>query len=79
MPLMDGLQATRAIYKLFEEEPLDKNGEPCKMPTIVAMTADNSDKNRELWLKEGVHYFMGKPCDPNQLKTVLEITLDRPL
>jgi CheY-like chemotaxis protein len=58
---------------------MDKNGVACKMPTIVAMTADDSDQNRQLWLQEGVHYFMPKPCALNQLKKMLETALNRPV
>ena len=65
--------------KLYEDRKVDPGGVALKLPTIVAMTADNSDKNRELWLKERVHYFMPKPCDITQLKLVLETALNHPV
>ena len=65
--------------KLYEDRKVESDGVALKLPTIVAMTADNSDKNRELWLKEGVHYFMPKPCDITQLKLVLETALNHPV
>ena len=61
MPVMDGLDATRAIRQLpgWETRP------------ILAMTANAYDEDRQACKDAGVDDFLSKPIDPNQLYAVL--------
>ncbi len=63
MPEMDGLEATRRILA---------SGEPHRLPTIVAMTAGALDADREACESAGMHGFIGKPVDADQLRGAIE-------
>ncbi|MEZ5042358.1 MAG: ATP-binding protein [Saprospiraceae bacterium] len=52
MPIMDGLEATRQIYLSFPKE---------KIPTIIAMTANALQGDREKCLSVGMHDYIPKP------------------
>jgi len=78
MPVMDGIEATRAIRSdpRFQSLP------------IIAMTANAMAADREKCLHAGMNDHIGKPIDPNQLFSVLlrwaerrnvETTLESPL
>jgi two-component system, sensor histidine kinase and response regulator len=78
MPVMDGIEATRAI----RSDPRFQN-----LP-IIAMTANAMAADREKCLKAGMNDHIGKPIDPDQLFSVLlrwagrsnaEATLESPL
>jgi two-component system, sensor histidine kinase and response regulator len=78
MPVMDGIEATRAI----RSDPRFQN-----LP-IIAMTANAMAGDREKCLKAGMNDHIGKPIDPDQLFSVLlrwsgrgtaEATLESPL
>jgi two-component system, sensor histidine kinase and response regulator len=78
MPVMDGIEATRAI----RSDPRFKN-----LP-IIAMTANAMATDREQCLKAGMNDHIGKPIDPDQLFSVLlrwtgrdnaEATLESPI
>jgi two-component system sensor histidine kinase/response regulator len=78
MPVMDGIEATRAI----RSEPRFQN-----LP-IIAMTANAMAADREKCLKAGMNDHIGKPIDPDELFSVLlrwtgrrnvEATLETPL
>ncbi|MEM9245785.1 MAG: response regulator, partial [Cyanobacteria bacterium P01_F01_bin.153] len=62
MPEMDGLSATRRIR---EEWP------PERQPTIVAMTANAMQGDREACLEAGMDSYVSKPIQINRLATVL--------
>ena len=49
MPIMDGLEATKAIKEKFPDLP------------IVALTANAFDSDRQLALEEGCNDFLSKP------------------
>ena len=61
MPVMDGIEATRAI----RSDPRFHN-----LP-IIAMTANAMAADREKCLKAGMNDHIGKPIDPDQLFSVL--------
>ncbi|QJT07447.1 ABC transporter substrate binding protein [Oceanidesulfovibrio marinus] len=68
MPLMDGLEATRAIRR--GEAGADKAGIP-----IIAMTAYAMNGDRDLILAAGMDEYISKPVDLSVLKAVLESVL----
>lgn len=70
MPLMDGLEATRAIRR--GEAGADKSGIP-----IVAMTAYAMNGDRELILASGMDEYIPKPVDLSVLRSVLESVLEQ--
>jgi two-component system sensor histidine kinase/response regulator len=61
MPVMDGIEATRAI----RSDPRSRN-----IP-IIAMTANAMAADRERCLKAGMNDHIGKPIDPDELFSVL--------
>ena len=61
MPVMDGLEATRAIRQI-----------PAHRDTpIVAMTANAFDEDRDACLRAGMHDHIVKPVDPEKLYQTL--------
>lgn len=61
MPVMDGLTALRAIKG---------DGAMCATP-VVALTAHNSDEDRDRWLRAGFDGFLPKPLRKEQLEQAL--------
>jgi signal transduction histidine kinase/CheY-like chemotaxis protein len=61
MPVMDGLDATRAIRR---------GGANVGTP-IIALTANAMDNHRAAWAAVGVQAFLTKPIEPNLLLTTL--------
>lgn len=60
MPVMDGLAATQIIREQGDDI------------TIVALTANNTDADRETCLAVGMDDFLSKPVNKNNLKTILD-------
>lgn len=61
MPEMDGLEATKEI--------LNKYGD--KRPSIVAMTANAMEGDRERFIEEGMDDYISKPISINSIKSML--------
>ncbi len=68
MPVMDGLEATRAIRKA------QAGGEPGFAPTlkIVAMTANALTGDRETCLAAGMDDYVSKPLTPDTVRAILD-------
>ncbi len=64
MPVMDGLEATKAIRGLDRPDA-------ASVP-IIAMTADAFDEERKHTLEIGMNYHLSKPIDARQLYKVLQ-------
>ena len=66
MPVMDGLQATRAIRQLLKGQRLP----------IIALTANAMLEDRQLCLDAGMNDYISKPIEPGALTRVLERWLE---
>jgi PAS domain S-box-containing protein len=63
MPEMDGLEATRQICEHWQTD---------QRPVIIAMTANEEDKDRESCLQAGMNDFLTKPIRVEQVREMLE-------
>jgi len=66
MPIMNGIEATKAILKYEKEKNLPH------IP-IIAVTANALKGNREIFIAEGMDDYIPKPIDFNKLITVLRM------
>ena len=62
MPVMDGFEASRAIWQEFDEET---------RPYIIAMTAQAMRGDRELCLAAGMDAYISKPVDIGEIRSML--------
>jgi signal transduction histidine kinase/CheY-like chemotaxis protein len=60
MPVMDGLQATQTIRAQGDDIP------------IVALTANNTDEDRNACMQVGMDEFLAKPISKKELESVLQ-------
>jgi len=67
MPVLDGLEATRAIKALYARSD---NGAGCA--PIVAVTANAFDEDRRRCLEAGMDGYLAKPFDRADLNRLLE-------
>lgn len=63
MPIMDGLEATKALRALDRKD--------AKKIPIIAMTANAFDEDRQATLEVGMVAHIAKPIDPQELWSVL--------
>jgi CheY-like chemotaxis protein len=68
MPVMDGLEATRAIRALEL---------PGQHTPIVAMTANAMETDRQLCLEAGMDDYLSKPFKFAHLQAILEKAVSR--
>ena len=62
MPVMDGFEASRAIWQEFDEET---------RPYIIAMTAQAMRGDREQCLAAGMDAYISKPVDLGEIRSML--------
>jgi signal transduction histidine kinase/CheY-like chemotaxis protein len=65
MPIMDGLEATRAIIEMAELSAT-------AAPPIVAVTANAFEEDRRMCLEAGMSDYMAKPFDRDDLQRLLQ-------
>ncbi len=70
MPVMDGIEATKAIRALDRPDAASV--------AIVAMTADTFDDERKNMLEIGMNYHLPKPIDAQMLYEILQTCSHRP-
>jgi len=68
MPVMDGLEAARAIRE---------GSGPNARTAIIALTANALDHHRAAWAEAGVETFLTKPVDPRALTAALMAAASR--
>jgi PAS domain S-box-containing protein len=66
MPVLDGLQATRAIKALYAAQ------DAATVPPIIAVTANAFDEDRRRCLEAGMDDYLAKPFDREELYRLLE-------
>jgi signal transduction histidine kinase/CheY-like chemotaxis protein len=65
MPIMSGMEATKKIIN--HEKKLNKRHIP-----IIALTANNTQKDKEMYLENGMDGYLGKPLEITSLKHILQ-------
>ena len=73
MPLVDGLEATRAIRAL--EEEYAAGGEARERVPIIAMTANAMEDDRKASREAGMDGHVSKPLDLAEIRRILYKTL----
>lgn len=63
MPEMDGVTATQRIHQTYQDADL---------PTIIALTANALDGDRERFLQAGMDDYISKPIRIQQLMDAME-------
>jgi CheY-like chemotaxis protein len=63
MPVLDGLEATKKILKMFPKD---------KCPTIIAMTAAVMKGDKEKCLNAGMKDYIPKPVLPETVQYAIE-------
>ena len=64
MPMMDGYETTRILKKLMEEKRIDE------IP-IIALTANDSEGDREICIKAGMSDHLSKPLKETELAKMI--------
>lgn len=71
MPIMDGIESTNEILKFYKQYEKDKGLEAPLPLTIVALTANESEEEKKRCLRSGMHMFLSKPPEQEDLLDVL--------
>lgn len=73
MPIMDGLESTRMIIKIFnahmEKHP---DGLDVRKIPIIALTANDTKEERQACLQSGMSEFLCKPPDMQEFRRILK-------
>ncbi len=64
MPVMNGIEATRAIRMRCREAK-------CSGPHIVGVSADSNEEDRRKFMRAGLDEFLPRPVDSKKIKTIL--------
>jgi signal transduction histidine kinase/AmiR/NasT family two-component response regulator len=67
MPRLDGIDAARAMRRAVASRT-DKN---CRLPPIVAVTANAFEADRQRYLAAGMDDYLAKPFDASALRAIL--------
>ena len=67
MPVMDGIEFTRQIKKYPS----------CKFVPVVMLSSEQNEEKISEARKVGISTFLSKPLNEKQLKTILQITLNK--
>ena len=73
MPVMDGLEATRRLRKMEEE---DHSGEPMRFK-VIGLSANSEEDTTQQAFEAGIDSFIPKPFDIQSFYTVMEGLKDR--
>ena len=65
MPLMDGLESTRKICEMIENNLIPK-------VDIIGLTANIATADEEICRSAGMSYYLKKPMKPKELLGVLQ-------
>jgi len=68
MPVLDGLEATRAIKGMYAR----RTGGTREPPPIIAVTANAFEEDRRRCLAAGMDDYLAKPFDRDELNRLLE-------
>jgi len=69
MPVMDGLEATKAIRGLERED--------AKKIPIIAMTANAFEEDRKMALAKGMNGYIAKPIDPAKMLAAMQDAIEK--
>jgi PAS domain S-box-containing protein len=69
MPVLDGLEATRAIKQLYAFPTSERDH---GAPPIIAVTANAFDEDRRRCLEAGMDDYLAKPFDRSELNRLIE-------
>ena len=75
MPVMDGFEATRQIRA---NESARARTPEARRTLVVALTANVSEKHRELCFESGMDDFLGKPVLADELKATIDRLIAEP-
>ena len=70
MPVMDGMEATRAIRRHLSER--ESTGAAARRPHIVALTANAFAEDRQRCLEAGMDDYLAKPFERADFDALLE-------
>lgn len=67
MPRLDGIDAARAMRRAVAS----RNDKNCRLPPIVAVTANAFEADRQRYLAAGMDDYLAKPFDASALRAIL--------
>jgi signal transduction histidine kinase/AmiR/NasT family two-component response regulator len=67
MPRLDGIEAARAMRRAVAS----RNDKTCRLPPIIAVTANAFEADRQRYLAAGMDDYLAKPFDASALRAIL--------